>query len=368
MAKKKKKSNPNKQGGLRPKDMTPGQRQLYRQYKGWKKVSGVSGTARNAARPTQSNTTPAAPAAPVTDGGDANVNPPTTTNEDTLAYQELRRFLIWAGLPPDMTDFIQGKINDGTLSDDAGVEDYVMVAVDHPSFQARFPVIVEQFKRRSAGNMSVQIMTPAEVLDYETQVRNVADDYGLSGWVSSPDQISTLILNDVDVDEAKERINLAGYAAQTASKTFREAFMGRFGLTEGNLVGYFLDPNKEEGEIRKQVTLGNVMGAALANGFGNDWRTAETLYDRGFIPAGDGVVAQDTFMSDFARAALTQGLSSGLGGTVSEQDRITAAFGDVQSAQRVANVAAQRQGRFNRSGGAAESQTGVAGLGSASRT
>lgn len=333
-----------------------------------KKVLNTSGKVKGAAKKAPAKKAPQNSETPTTTtppaGGDAPVNPPTPAGE-TEAHRTLRRYLSQAGFPLDMTDYMMEKMNSGELPEDAQLEDYIAVSVDHPSFKARFPVIVEQWKKREAGDMNVQIMTPGEVIDYEKQIRATADDYGLSGWVSSPDQVSTLIMNDVDVEEAKERINLAGYAAMTAPKTFREAFMGRFGLTEGNLVGFFLDPNREEGEIRKQVTLGNVMGAALAHGFGNDWRTAEGLYNRGFIPSGASV---DSVMSEFARAALSSGLSSGLGDTVSESDRIGSAFGDAEATRRLTNVAAQRAGRFNTSGGAVEGQKGVSGLGTASST
>lgn len=295
-------------------------------------------------------------------------DPPPATTGDTAARRELARYIRNAGFPDDMLDFFLDKMTSGELPEDADEFEYLDVASQHPSFQTRFPVIVEQLKKRKAGDMSVQVMSPNAVLDYEKQLRKTADDYGLSAWVSSPEQISKLILNGVDVDEARERINLAGYAASsTTPAAFREAFLGRHGLTEGNLVGYFLDPDKEEAEIRKQVSLGNVMGAAISNGFGNNWSIAERLYNRGFIPAGE-IVGMSSVMSDFARAALTSSLSQGLGGTVNEEQRIDAAFGDSTAATDVAKVAAERTGRFNRSGGAVEGRTGVAGLGVASTT
>ncbi len=152
-----------------------------------------------------------------------------------------------------------------------------------------------------------------------------------------------------------------------APKTFRDAFLGKFGLTEGNLAGYFLDPSKEEGEIRKMVSQGNIMSAALTHGFGNDWRVAQRLFDRGFVPAdSNGMVGANDAMSGFARAALSGGLSGGLGGTADEDTRVDAAFGDTTAASKVESVLAQRAGRFNQSGGAAESQSGITGLGKAS--
>lgn len=301
--------------------------------------------------------------------------PPTTPDDpedasptgDTAARLELERYMSLTGFPLDMVDFFLDKINKGELPEDATAEDYTMVAVEHPSFQARFPVIVEQFNKRKAGDVSMQIMTPAAVLEYERSLKNTADDFGLSGWVSDPQQISKLILNGVDVDEAKERINLAGYAAMQAPPAFREAFLSRHNLTEGNLVGYFLDPNKEEAEIRKQVSLGNIMGAAISNGFGNRWEIAERIYNRGYVPAGE-ITGMSGVMSEFARAAMTSALSSGLGGTVDETARIDAAFGDSAATTEVAKVAAERTGRFNRSGGAVEGRTGITGLGTASTT
>lgn len=279
----------------------------------------------------------------------------------------LMQYVRAIGLPESVTDFLITKANSGELPEDADQFDYTKVLVEEPSFKARFPSIVEQFNRVSAGDTTVQIMSPMEVIEYEKRVRAVADDYGLSSWVTSPEQISALILNDVDVDEAVERINLAGYAAMQAPKTFRDAFIGKFGLTEGNLAGYFLDPTKEEGVIRKMVSQGNIMSAALTHGFGNDWRIAERLFDRGFLPAdANGMVGAGDAMSGFAKAALTSTYTTGYGDTgLTEDERIDAAFGDAASQQKLLNVQAQRLGRFNTSGGAAESQQGVTGLGSA---
>lgn len=327
------------------------------------KVSGrASGMVTSTGTPA---VTPSAPAAG--SGSPTNSNPPVSPTGDTAARRELQRYLQLTGFPVDMTDFFLDKIAKGELPEDAGAEDYTMIAVEHPSFQARFPVIVEQMKRLKAGDATVQVMMPGAVREYEKALAEVADDYGLSSWVSSPEQISKLILGNVSASEATERINLAAYAAQSAPEQFRKAFIEHQGLTEGNLVGYFLDPDREEGEIRKQVTLGNIMGAAISNGFGNNWSLAERVYSRGYVPAGE-VTGMDTMMSEFSRAALTSSLSSGLGATVTEDQRVDAAFGDAAGQAAVDSVAAQRVGRFNTSGGAAEDRTGVSGLGVASTT
>lgn len=314
--------------------------------------------------PRESPTNPANPANPENPADGTDTVEPAGGDE---RRRILEKYVRSIGLPASCTDFLLARMNTGELPEDADEFDYIGVLSDEPSFKARFPTIVEQYRRVSAGDQSIQIMMPGEIIGYERQVRAVADDFGLSSWVTTPEQISKLILNGVDVDEATERINLAGYAAMQAPKTFRDAFLGKFGLTEGNLAGYFLDPSKEEGEIRKMVSQGNIMSAALTHGFGNDWRVAQRLFDRGFVPAdSNGMVGANDAMSGFARAALSGGLSGGLGGTADEDTRVDAAFGDTTAASKVESVLAQRAGRFNQSGGAAESQSGITGLGKAS--
>lgn len=321
-------------------------------------------TAADAAAKAAADAAAAAAATAAAEAAEAAAAAAATSDE---RRRILEKYVRSIGLPASCTDFLLAKMNTGELPEDADEFDYVATLSDEPSFKARFPTIVEQYRRVSAGDQSIQIMMPGEIIGYERQVRAVADDFGLSSWVTTPEQISKLILNGVDVDEATERINLAGYAAMQAPKTFRDAFLGKFGLTEGNLAGYFLDPSKEEGEIRKMVSQGNIMSAALTHGFGNDWRVAQRLFDRGFVPAdSNGMVGANDAMSGFARAALSGGLSGGLGGTADEDTRVDAAFGDTTAASKVESVLAQRAGRFNQSGGAAESQSGITGLGKAS--
>ena len=299
--------------------------------------------------------------APPTGGGEeANYAPPPVPAGVDPARRALENYVKMAGFPASMVDDLIRAQGEGLIDGNSQVEDYIAVGVGNKDFQARFPSIVDQWKKLQAGDMSVQLMTPVQVRDYETEVRNAADDYGLSSWVSSPAQIAALIGGKVDATEAVERINQAGYAASAAPPEFRQAFLKRYGLTEGNLVGFFLDPDKEEGEIKKAIGQGQIVAAAIQNGFQNNWGTGEKLWDRG--------VSADQAMSGFARAALSRGLGSGLGARVSEDAMIGSEFGDAAATAEVTSVAAQRTGRFSGAGGAAESQKGISGLGAASTT
>ena len=300
------------------------------------------------------------PATTPDSGGEAGYAPPPMPSGPDPARKALERYVQMAGFPLSMVDDLLQAQYDGLIDGDSQIEDYIAVGVDNKDFQARFPVIVDQWKKLQAGDLSVQLMTPNQVRDYETQVKNAADDYGLSSWVSDPQQIATLIGGDVDVTEAVDRINQAGYAASAAPPAFREAFLKRYGLTEGNLVGFFLDPDKEEGEIKKAIGQGQIVAAAIQNGFANNWGTGERLWERGF--------SGDQAMSGFARAALARNLGGGLGATITEDTMINSEFGDAAAVQQLQSATAQREGRFNTSGGAAESSKGVTGLGAGKAT
>jgi hypothetical protein len=295
---------------------------------------------------------PATPEEPVT--------PPANPSGPDPARLAMERYVRLAGFPVSFVDDIMRARGQSLLDDNSEIEDYIGVAVNsgNQEFATRFPSIVNQWKKREAGDMSVQIMAPNQVLEYEKTLQNAADDYGLSSWVSSPDQIARLIDNDVSAEEAVERIDQAGFAATVAPQQFRDAFFKQYGLTEGNLVGFFLDPDREEGEIQKAVAQGRIVAAGMQNGFANNWEIGKRLFDKG--------VTGDNAMSGFSRAALTSNLSSGLGATVSEDTRIDAAFDDAKATEDLTRVSAQRTARFNSTGGASESRTGVTGLGSAS--
>lgn len=288
----------------------------------------------------------------------------TTNTENTEAVEnpsraEIARRVQMAGLPATMVNQIMSAWGD-RIDADSEIEDYIALGVENAEFRARYPSIVNQWDRLQAGEMGVQLMSPNEVIAYEKALLNAADDYGLSSWVSSPEQVAKLINSDVSADEAIDRINMAGYAAALAPDEYRAAFFKHYGLTEGNLVGYFLDPDKEEAEIKKAVAQGTVVASAMKHGFANDWRIGERLVDRG--------VNEQSAASGFARAALLRGIGSGLGQTISEDTMIDAEFGDATAAREVASVTAQHVGRFNTAGGAAESQKGVSGLSRARST
>ena len=318
----------------------------------------IGGSSKGMSR--QGAATPQKPAAQPSTPSNPNAPGQTPPSGPDPARLALARWLKLSGLPESMVDAMYAARNAGLITDQSSVEDYLFVAADVPEFAARYPSIVNQVKRMQAGEMGVQLMTPGQVLEYEKALKNTADDYGLSSWVTSPAQIAKLIDNGVDAEEAIDRIHQAGYAATVAPKEFREAFFKKYGLTEGNLVGFFLDPDKEEAEIKKAVVQGEIVAAAMQNGFANNWSTGERLADRGVSP--------DQAMSGFARAALTRGLGSGVGQIVDENTMIDAEFGDAAATQKVASVTAQRVGRFSGAGGAVESQTGVTGLAAARTT
>ena len=320
-------------------------------------VPKVSGSVKKAAKPAPKQPVSDNTQSPATtpDGGDANYTPPPAPTGPDPARRALERYVQMSGFPLSMVDDLLQAQYDGLIDGDSQIEDYIAVGVNNKDFQARFPAIVDQWKKIQAGDLSVQLMTPIQVRDYETQLKNAADDYGLSSWVSDPQQIAALIGGNVDATEAVDRINQAGYAASAAPPAFREAFLKRYGLTEGNLVGFFLDPDKEEGEIKKAIGQGQIVAAAIQNGFANNWGTGERLWDRGY--------SGDQAMSGFARAALSRNLGGGLGQTVSEDTMINSEFGDAAAVQQLQSVTAQREGRFNTAGGASESSKGVTGLG-----
>lgn len=298
--------------------------------------------------------------------GAEETTPTPTPSDNNEQRRVFTRWVTQIGLPPDMVDWLIGKVNGEEIPEDGELEDYIPVLAEHPSFQKRYPVIVEQLRRWQAGDTSQQVWTPAAVLEYEKTVRDAADDYGLSSWVSSPDQISTLILNNVSVDEAKDRINLAAYSAMNAPPQIKNALLTRYGLSDGNLVGFFLDPTKEEQEIRNAVAYSSIVGSAVSRGLGLSWEDAVRMREQGLYaaPATAEMAAgiADSVAASFEEAAKRRGLQSGYGMTVSGYQLASASLGDVAAGSVLGAATDARVGRFNRRSGIADTQAGAISL------
>jgi hypothetical protein len=220
-------------------------------------------------------------------------------------------------------------------------------------YQQRFPGLV---KRSATGHAK---MTPDQYMLMEDMYDQAL--YGAqipSDVMDKRATVAKLVENDVTVQEMQQRVDLAEEAA-TRSPSFMKKFLEYRGMTPGHLIAFYLDPDLTGPAIAKQQRQFEVGAMMDEFGMRGAKQTAEFLEGMGMSDSEVG--------STLDRASRQRSFSSGFGGRVDEDTRVKGAAGIGDAADAVSKVEAQRKARFNSTGGAAESNQGVVGLGSASR-
>jgi len=172
----------------------------------------------------------------------------------------------------------------------------------------------------------------------------------------TPEGMKGLILSDVSPAEVNERLTIAASASYQAPQEVRDALAANYGVSPGDMIGFYLDPDKALPLLEQQYRSAQVSGAAAITGVGAAVADAERLAAQG--------VTFDQALAGFDKVSQTSGLAGALGGeTVSEQERIAATFEGGQDRTKMERVQASRAAAFTDQGGAVAEREGVTGLG-----
>jgi hypothetical protein len=133
----------------------------------------------------------------------------------------------------------------------------------------------DAYKKRFAANpervkKGYTALNEASYLALEDGYQNVMRNYGLPASYYSKDSMGrqagfeTLIGGDVKVPELEERIILGKNQLLEAPVETRQAFTQFFpDITEGDILGYVLNPEKGLSEIKRKVSAAQIGGAFL---------------------------------------------------------------------------------------------------------
>lgn len=132
------------------------------------------------------------------------------------------------------------------------------------AYKKRFAANPERIKKGYAA------LNEASYLALEDGYQNVMRNYGLPASYYSKDSMGrqagfeTLIGGDVKVPELEERIILGKNQLLEAPVETRQAFTQFFpDITEGDILGYVLNPEKGLSEIKRKVSAAQIGGAFL---------------------------------------------------------------------------------------------------------
>jgi hypothetical protein len=220
------------------------------------------------------------------------------------------------------------------------------------------------YKKRFAGNVERQAkgLTPlseAEYLAYEEQTRQAMRAAGLpTSFYDSPEDFADFIGKDVSASEVNSRIQLGYTLLNKTSAETRSELTRLYGVSDGQMVAYLMDPDRALPAIERQIQAATVGGISQITGYGALTASqAERVAD---LTSSSQQTTQG--LADLAaKHLLTAGLST--------EQQIEAEFGgntefqsQMERRRQALNAAFQGGGQY------ASSQRGVAGLGTSRST
>jgi hypothetical protein len=201
--------------------------------------------------------------------------------------------------------------------------------------------------RRKAG---LNVLSEGQYIALENTYRQYLRASGLpSGFYDSNEDFQNLIGSDVSPGELAERVNQGYEAIRFADPQVISQMQELYGVGEGELAAYFLDPERATPLLLKQARAAEIAGGAVQGGGMLTAAEAERL-------AQEGVTQQQ---ARAGMALISEGEAFGL--TTQEQqageqqlsreEQLGAVFGtDPQAAQRQRQRVRRRQAAFEQGG------------------
>ena len=264
----------------------------------------------------------------------------------------IRDFLTQIGLP-ELEDLLyQNLVADADYSP----QRLAIEVRRTPQYARRFPGMAA---RQAAGAPAI---TEAEYIAMERGYEDVMRRAGLpTGFYDSTDDFAQFIGNDISVSELSTRVQQGYQAVAQADPSVLATMRQFYGVTDGELAAYFLDPTKAESVILQQVGTAQIGAAAAREGFGQaaDRAAAERMQRFGVT----GEEASQAFsMLNRSRELLTPLERGETALDVTETALGLTGRGGTEAAQRLATQQRRRVARFEGGGRFATTGQEVTGL------
>lgn len=273
-----------------------------------------------------------------------------SANRDSLAT--IKNVLSQYGLD-SLSDFAWQEIVSGRSGNEV-----LQDLRETPQFKQRFPAIDA---RQKAG---LPPLSPGDYVSYENTATQYMRDAGLPpGFYDSPEDFTKFLSNDMSLKELSERVTTAKDAAYNAPTEVRSALRGQFGVGDGDLAAFFLDPDRAQPLLQRTYNAAQVAGAGTRTGY-------DVSTDQDYRLTDLGVTAQQA-QTGFSTLQHSQELFNPLTGHANERkitsdEQLGATFGgNATAADQIEKRRQQRQSEFQDGGAFAAGNTGVTGLGSA---
>lgn len=216
--------------------------------------------------------------------------------------------------------------------------DAIIFAIrEQPAYQKRFAGNAARLKK------GLSELDPASYIGLENQFRQTLQSNGLpANFYDQTEDFQALIEGDVSPSELNERVQQGYRAVADADPAVKEQMKNLYGVDEGQLAAYFLDPKRTAPLLSRQAQAANIAARGLEQGgIQLTGAFAENLAARG--------ITEQQARAGFAEVGALGELRQTFAGetALSSEQLAGAAFGlDVAAQQELERKRRLRTGEF----------------------
>lgn len=232
---------------------------------------------------------------------------------------------------------------------------------EQPAYKERFPAM-EYFSGLREG------VSEAEYIQSEREYRDAISSLGPAySQYFSTEFIGDLMMGGVNTTEATQRVARAQeYIYSTAPRSVVDALKNQYGMTDGDLVAYILDPNNIGAQVIADFDArrarADILGAAADSGLSLTADAADAIAARDYTYG----TAIGKLQTADAKAMTLSKLAALSNGTYTQDEALAAEFnldGANAARTRERKLASQERARFSRSSAIGNNSLATRGLG-----
>jgi hypothetical protein len=180
----------------------------------------------------------------------------------------------------DLADFVYTEIIAKETVNLNNPDAIIFAIREQPAYQKRFAGNAARLKK------GLSELDPASYIGLENQFRQTLQSNGLpANFYDQTDDFQALIEGDVSPSELNERVQQGYRAVADADPAVKEQMKNLYGVSEGQLAAYFLDPKRTAPLLSRQAQAANIAARGLEQG---------------------GIQLSGQFAEDLARRGITE--------------------------------------------------------------
>jgi hypothetical protein len=237
----------------------------------------------------------------------------------------------------ELSDFVYNEIIAKETVNINNPDAIIFAIREQPAYQKRFAGNAARLKK------GLSELDPASYIGLENQFRQTLQSNGLpANFYDQSEDFQALIEGDVSPSELNERVQQGYRAVADADPAVKEQMKNLYGVDEGQLAAYFLDPKRTAPLLSRQAQAANIAARGLEQGgIQLTGAFAEDLARRG--------ISEQQARAGFAEVGALGELRQTFAGetALSSEQLAGAAFGiDVAAQQELERKRRLRTGEF----------------------